>query len=73
MIPNELELLRQHKFELYMHKQCLKMCKYVQYTMHVEILAMKAEFHLDDNMNMWLVDVTQIAARKLSKHSLIAL
>ena len=53
-MPKELDLLQEANYSVFMHKQCLKIGKYLQKVRGVQVLQMEAQFVLDDNKNMWL-------------------
>ena len=59
----DLDLLRQHKFEEYALRQCYKIANFMQQTRSIEILQMQAEFLRDENDNVWLSNAKKIEYR----------
>jgi len=64
----DIDLIRAKDWYAYCHKQCLKMCYYVQKMHSVEILKMRAEFARDDNGTVWFLYANQIFRRELKTY-----
>lgn len=64
-MPDESSLLQDKAYDMFMCKQCLKICDYLQRVRRLEILRMRAEFLLDDNQSIWLSFVGEIHIRRI--------
>lgn len=61
---DDLELLKEKKYQTYAEKQCMKIAYYLQKVRSIEILTMDCEFLLDELENVWFSFAQKIQFRR---------